>query len=187
MQKRHEKSLTKKSIVLITNQLTLLLIKKNIIMGQTKNIILRKFKQLMNREYPLEILYDDGSRSWKPQEGKKPWGVFFEKGVICFDETEGEFSQESAQNCHQQIGDKVSSCGSKEFWSRIAKKNIQEIEALNSFIESFGGKKINGFYWTSTPHLQQKDGYAFYVYDGHKGVITNCKYINYKIRNVIEL
>ena len=28
MQKRHEKSLTKKSIVLITNQLTLLLIKK---------------------------------------------------------------------------------------------------------------------------------------------------------------
>ena len=106
---------------------------------------IKKIKQLLQLEYPFEVFYEDGSRSWVPQENKKPWGVFFGNGIISLKETDIMVPFAEAKVFQQDIAHKVATCGSKDFWENVAKQGVPALQKLNAFIEKLGGKRIEGF------------------------------------------
>lgn len=147
--------------------------------------IIKKVRQFLQIEYPFEVLYTDGSRSWVPQENKKPWGVFFGKGVISLNDEADEVQLEQAIKSTQKLSTYTITCGSKKFWEDVCNQPFKTRNKLNDFLEQLGGKKISGFYWTNTDR-QSEEGYAYYFYNNYQGIIANNKYIHYKLRPVIE-
>lgn len=147
--------------------------------------IIRKIRQFLKLDYPFEVFYEDGSRSWKPEKDKKPWGIFFGNGIISLKEPDIEVPFAEAKVFQQDIAHKVATSGSKDFWESVAKQGVPALQKLNAFIEKLGGKRLNGFCHTSTPRHAAD---SFFYYADNERSYTNIgnNYMRKKIRPVIE-
>lgn len=121
-----------------------------------------KSQEEPNKEYPFEVMYDDGTRSWSPQKDKKPWGIIFYGSVICLKNLEEKMPWKKAVDYCQQItiGKMKGSAGSKDFWEILKIQAPKKINELNEFISKLGGEKIEGSYWTSD---QNDHNWAYFV------------------------
>ena len=65
-------------------------------------------------KYPFELFYDDGSRSWKPEPHKHPWGVIVNSVAIRLRAAPKRFNWDDAQDYCSKIciNGRVASCGS---------------------------------------------------------------------------
>lgn len=146
---------------------------------------IKAIRQLLKLDYPFEVFYEDGSRSWKPEQNKKPWGVFFGNGIISLKETDIMVPFAEAKVFQQDIAHKVATCGSKNFWDSVAKQGVPELQKLNVFIEKLGGKRIEGFCHTSTPR-HTADSFFYYADNERSYTNIGSNYMRKKIRPVIE-
>lgn len=98
-------------------------------------------------KYPFEVIFTDGSRAWKPQKGKTPWGVIFRCQAICLKNAPELLTWEEAVAYCKEITlrGKVCNAGSPELWIQILSKEAE----LNEFIKQLGGDELKGHIWTA--------------------------------------
>lgn len=140
-------------------------------------------------KYPFEVLYEDGSRSWYPEENKKAWGIIFENNAICLQTSKTEMDFYHAQyHCQKvKIGDYCGSCGEKSFWENIAQLNRNKRTEINDFIKRMKGNTLEKSYWLSTP-VERERTKAWYIdFDDHNNINTDKKYKKHGVRVIIKI
>lgn len=140
-----------------------------------------------DEDYPFELLFTDGTRSFRPQIGKVPWGVVFENFAICLKSSEKAMIWNDAQDYSQRFSfnGKVCSCGKIALWRKVleAKRVVQN--KLNDFIISLGGEPLQGNFWSAT--FYGSDNAWVFVLGKNGGSFSRKKSSIYKVRLILEL
>lgn len=140
-------------------------------------------------KYPFEVLFEDGSRSWYPEENKKAWGIIIENNAISLRPPEIEMDFYHAQyHCQKvKIGDYCGFCGEKSFWESIAQLSRSQMCQINNFIKKLKGTPLEKSYWISTP-VERERTKAWYIdFDDHNNINTEKKYKKHGIRVIIKI
>lgn len=139
-------------------------------------------------EYPFEVMYDDGTRSWSPQKDKKIWGVIFCDNVISLKNTKEKLPWKKAvEYCQQiKIGNMTGSAGSKTFWETLQMQEQKKIKELNQFILKLGGDKLSGSFWTNEKHDKSWSYFVFWEQQ-KKGIAAYFKNIRISVRPILSL
>lgn len=139
-------------------------------------------------EYPFEVLYNDGTRSWSSQKDKEIWGIIFCGNAISLKTSKEAMPWAKAiEYCQQiMIGNKKASAGSKTFWDILQKQEQKKIKELNQFILKLGGDKLSGSFWTSE---KEDNSWSYFVFlDKDKsGISAYFKSLRIPVRPILSL
>lgn len=96
-------------------------------------------------KYPFELFYDDGSRSWKPEPHKHPWGIIVNSVAIRLRASPKRYNWDEAQDYCSKIciNGRVASCGSLTSWKKIAELSPDEFLKLNHFLVFLKGDRLD--------------------------------------------
>lgn len=139
-------------------------------------------------EYPFEVLYNDGTRSWNSQKDKEIWGVIFCGSAISLKTSQEAMPWAKAVEYCQQIiiGNKKTSAGSKTFWNILQKQEQKKIKELNHFIMKLGGDKLSGTFWTSEKEDNSWSYFVFWDKDKN-GISAYFKSLRIPVRPILPL
>lgn len=117
--------------------------------------------------FPYKVMYDDGTVSWIPLEGKKPWGVFIlEDECLCIQKAKIVASHNEACEIAERtfVGKHNVTLPSRLLFNELRNKSKDELNELCNFMELLGGASLEcEDLWSSCKTTRSDDGWPRYL------------------------